>query len=59
MAHELGVHTIRVATHCAEADVSEQHGMARKLGMDTVGILMMAHIAPEATLVEQALLMES
>ena len=24
-AHELGVHTIRVATHCTEADVSEQH----------------------------------
>ncbi|MGO4156301.1 4-hydroxy-2-oxovalerate aldolase [Cupriavidus sp. YAF13] len=60
MAHELGVHTIRVATHCTEADVSEQHiGMARKLGMDTVGFLMMAHMAPEATLVEQALLMES
>ncbi|NUA30973.1 4-hydroxy-2-oxovalerate aldolase [Cupriavidus basilensis] len=60
MAHELGVHTIRVATHCTEADVSEQHiGMARKLGMDTVGFLMMAHMAPVATLVEQALLMES
>ncbi|WP_416052985.1 4-hydroxy-2-oxovalerate aldolase [Cupriavidus basilensis] len=60
MAHELGVHTIRVATHCTEADVSEQHiGMARKLGMDTVGFLMMAHMAPAATLVEQALLMES
>ncbi|AJG23897.1 4-hydroxy-2-oxovalerate aldolase [Cupriavidus basilensis] len=60
MAHELGVHTIRVATHCTEADVSEQHiGMARKLGMDTVGFLMMAHMAPMATLVEQALLMES
>src|SRR6195952_1714354 len=25
MAHELGVNTIRVATHCTEADVSEQH----------------------------------
>ncbi|EHP44578.1 4-hyroxy-2-oxovalerate/4-hydroxy-2-oxopentanoic acid aldolase [Cupriavidus basilensis OR16] len=60
MAHELGVHTIRVATHCTEADVSEQHiGMARKLGMDTVGFLMMAHMAPVAKLVEQALLMES
>lgn len=60
MAHELGVHTIRVATHCTEADVSEQHiGMARKLGMDTVGFLMMAHMAPVAKLVEQAQLMES
>ncbi|PZA14204.1 4-hydroxy-2-oxovalerate aldolase, partial [Azoarcus communis] len=37
-AHELGVSTLRVATHCTEADVSEQHiGYARKLGMDTVG----------------------
>lgn len=60
MAHEIGVHTIRVATHCTEADVSEQHiGMARKLGMDTVGFLMMAHMAPAQTLVQQALLMES
>ena len=33
MAHELGVGTIRVATHCTEADVSEQHiGLARTLG---------------------------
>ena len=32
MAHELGVGTIRVATHCTEADVSEQHiGLARTL----------------------------
>ncbi|HET8706506.1 MAG TPA: 4-hydroxy-2-oxovalerate aldolase, partial [Pseudomonadales bacterium] len=48
------------ATHCTEADVSEQHiGMARKMGLDTVGFLMMAHmISPEA-LLEQALLMES
>ena len=60
MAHDLGVHTIRVATHCTEADVSEQHiGMARKLGMDTVGFLMMAHMAPAEQLVKQALLMES
>ena len=59
MAHELGVNTIRVATHCTEADVSEQHiGMARKLGMDTVGFLMMAHMNSPEGLVKQALLME-
>lgn len=59
MAHELGVHTIRVATHCTEADVSEQHiSMARRLEMDTVGFLMMAHMASPEKLVEQALLME-
>jgi 4-hydroxy-2-oxovalerate/4-hydroxy-2-oxohexanoate aldolase len=60
MAHELGVNTIRVATHCTEADVSEQHiGMARKLGMDTVGFLMMAHMNTPEGLVQQAKLMES
>ncbi|MBI2749012.1 MAG: 4-hydroxy-2-oxovalerate aldolase [Burkholderiales bacterium] len=59
MAHGLGVHTVRVATHCTEADVSEQHiAMARRLGMDTVGFLMMAHMASPEMLVSQALLME-
>jgi 4-hydroxy-2-oxovalerate/4-hydroxy-2-oxohexanoate aldolase len=60
MAHSLGVHTIRVATHCTEADVSEQHiNMARKLDMDTVGFLMMAHMNSAEGLVKQAKLMES
>jgi 4-hydroxy-2-oxovalerate/4-hydroxy-2-oxohexanoate aldolase len=60
MAHELGVHTIRVATHCTEADVSEQHiSMSRKLELDTVGFLMMAHMITPEKLVEQAKLMES
>src|SRR5664279_1635938 len=59
MAHELGVNTIRVATHCTEADVSEQHiTMARKLEMDTVGFLMMAHMNSAEGLVKQAKLME-
>lgn len=59
-ARELGVHSIRVATHCTEADVSQQHiRFARKLGMDTVGFLMMAHMASPEKLLEQALLMES
>lgn len=60
MAHGLGVSTIRVATHCTEADVSEQHiSMARQLGMDTVGFLMMAHMNSPEGLVQQARLMES
>jgi len=60
MAKDLGVNTIRVATHCSEADVSEQHiGLAAKLGMDTVGFLMMAHMASPEKIVEQARLMES
>ena len=59
MAHELGVSTIRVATHCTEADVSEQHiTLARKMGMDTVGFLMMSHMNSAEGLVTQARLME-
>ncbi|MDB5730689.1 MAG: pyruvate carboxyltransferase [Variovorax sp.] len=59
MARDLGVGTIRVATHCTEADVSEQHiSKARALGMDTVGFLMMAHMASPEKLVGQARLME-
>jgi 4-hydroxy-2-oxovalerate/4-hydroxy-2-oxohexanoate aldolase len=59
MARDLGVHTIRVATHCTEADVSEQHiKLARKLEMDTVGFLMMAHMNSPEGLAKQALLME-
>jgi len=60
LAHDCGVRTIRVATHCTEADVSEQHiGQARKLGLDTVGFLMMAHMQEPENLAKQALLMES
>ena len=59
MAHGLGVHTIRVATHCTEADVGEQHiTAARKLGLDTVGFLMMAHMNSPEGLIKQAKLME-
>ena len=59
MAHDVGVHTIRVATHCTEADVAEQHiTMARKMDMDTVGFLMMAHMNSAEGLVKQARLME-
>ena len=60
MAKDLGVHTIRVATHCTEADVSEQHiSMARQWDMDTVGFLMMAHMNTPEGLITQAKLMES
>ena len=60
MAHDCGVGTIRVATHCTEADVSEQHiAMGRKLGLDTVGFLMMAHMISAEDLLVQAKLMES
>jgi 4-hydroxy-2-oxovalerate/4-hydroxy-2-oxohexanoate aldolase len=60
LAHDCGVATIRVATHCTEADVSEQHiSRARKLGLDTVGFLMMAHMIGPDELAAQGKLMES
>lgn len=60
MVHEVGVHTIRIATHCTEADVAEQHiSSARKLELDTVGFLMMAHMIEGDDLLKQAKLMES
>ena len=59
-AHRLGAKMVRVATHITEADVSKQHiQTAKELGMETVGFLMMSHMAPTDKLVEQAKLMES
>ena len=59
-AYKAGARSVRIATHCTEADVSRQHiEVAREMGMDTVGFLMMAHMVDAPKLVEQALLMES
>lgn len=59
-AWDLGVRSVRVATHCTEADVSKQHiEFARELGMDTIGFLMMSHMIEPRQLAEQAALMES
>ena len=59
-AYDIGVRSVRVATHCTEADVSKQHiGIARDLGMDVSGFLMMSHMIEPDQLAQQALLMES
>ena len=59
-AYAAGARSVRIATHCTEADVSRQHiEAARALGMDTVGFLMMSHMLSPEGLVEQGRLMES
>jgi 4-hydroxy 2-oxovalerate aldolase len=58
-AYQLGVRSVRVATHATEADIAPQHiTRARELGMDVSGFLMMSHMAPPAELAKQAKIME-
>ncbi len=55
---DLGVSVVRIATHCTEADISEQHfGLAREIGLETVGFLMMAHSQPPEVIAAQARIM--
>ena len=59
-AADLGVGITRIATHCTEADIAEQHvALTRELGMEAVGFLMMAHMLEPVELAEQAKLLES
>ncbi len=59
-AYDLGVRSVRIATHCTEADVSKQHiEYARNLGMDVAGFLMMSHMSAPEPLAAQAALMEA
>lgn len=55
---DIGVSVVRIATHCTEADISIQHfQIARELGLETVGFLMMAHSQPPEMLASQARIM--
>jgi len=59
-AYEMGVRSVRIATHCTEADIARQHiEFARGLGMDVSGFLMMSHMNSPDGLAQQAKLMES
>jgi 4-hydroxy 2-oxovalerate aldolase len=59
-AVDLGVMSVRIATHCTEADIAIQHiETARSLGIDVAGFLMMSHMAAPELLAQQAKIMES
>jgi 4-hydroxy 2-oxovalerate aldolase len=60
VAANYGVKVARIATHCTEADISQQHiGLAKEMGMEAIGFLMMAHMISAPELLAQARLMES
>ncbi len=57
-ARDNGAAVCRIATHCTEADIAVQHfGLARELGLETVGFLMMAHSTGPGDLARQARIM--
>ncbi|WP_227818067.1 4-hydroxy-2-oxovalerate aldolase [Nitrogeniibacter aestuarii] len=59
-AYDAGARSVHVATHCTEADTAPQHiAFCRKLGMDTTGFLMMAHLNDAKGIAAQGKLMES
>lgn len=58
-AYDCGARSVHAATHCTEADTAQQHiAYARKLGMDTSGFLMMAHLNSPEGIAKQGKLME-
>ncbi|MEV6897395.1 4-hydroxy-2-oxovalerate aldolase [Amycolatopsis sp. NPDC051372] len=58
-ARDLGVGSVRIATHCTEADIAIQHiGWARDNGMDVAGFLMLSHMNSPEDLAKQAKIME-
>ena len=55
-----GAQVVRIATQCTEADISEEHfTVAKKLGLEAIGFLMMSHMRSPQELVMQAKLMQS
>lgn len=58
-AHDAGIDLVRIATHCTEADISIQHlEHARRLGLETVGFLMMSHMVGPNRLASEAQIMK-
>jgi 4-hydroxy 2-oxovalerate aldolase len=60
MAKDYGAKVAQIATHVTEADVAEQHiGLAKSMGMEVIGMLMLSHMASPEKIAEQGKLMES
>jgi len=60
LALDCGAKAARIATHVTEADIGEQHiRMAKEMGMEAFGFLMMIHMVPPEKVAEQAMLFES
>jgi len=58
-AIEMGVDVIRVASHCSEADVTENHiKFCSKNGKTVFGVLMMSHMLDRDGLLEQGMKMQ-
>jgi 4-hydroxy 2-oxovalerate aldolase len=58
-AIENGAELICIGAHCTEADTTRQHiEFARRMGLETYGILMMYHMASTERLVDEALKMQ-
>jgi 4-hydroxy 2-oxovalerate aldolase len=59
-AIDLGVDVLRIASHCTEADTTQQHiSYVRNTGKEVYGVLMMSHMATKEVLRDEALKMES
>jgi 4-hydroxy 2-oxovalerate aldolase len=57
-AADHGIDIVRVATHSTEADIAVQHlAEAKRLGLETVGFLMMSHMTGPRDLARQAVIM--
>jgi 4-hydroxy-2-oxovalerate aldolase len=60
MAADCGAKVAQIATHVTEADIAEQHmGVAKKLGMEVIGMLMLSHMGSPEKIAGQGKLMES
>lgn len=58
-AIDYGVDVFRIASHCSEADVTENHiSYCSRMGKTVFGVLMMSHMLDEKGLLDQGLKMQ-